>query len=61
MKHIVTLLLAVLMMLGACALADERADMLLAAAIERYLPEAKPDFVRCRRLEMLDEQGEVFR
>lgn len=35
--------------------------MLLAAAIERYLPEAKPDFVRCRRLEMLDEQGEVFR
>ena len=33
MKHIVTLLLAVLMMLGACALADERADMLLAAAI----------------------------
>ena len=35
--------------------------MLLAAAIERYLPGAKPDFVRCRRLEMLDEQGEVFR
>ena len=33
MKHIVTLLLAVLMTLGACALADERADMLLAAAI----------------------------
>ena len=33
MKHIVTLLLAVLMMLGACAMADERADMLLAAAI----------------------------
>ena len=33
MKHIVTLLLAVLMMLGACALADERADMLLAAAM----------------------------
>ena len=35
--------------------------MLLAAAIERYLPGAKPDFIRCRRLEMLDEQGEVFR
>ena len=35
--------------------------MLLAAAIERYLPEAKPDFVRCRRLEMLDEQGGIFR
>ena len=32
-----------------------------AAAIERYLPGAKPDFVRCRRLEMLDEQGEAFR
>ena len=35
--------------------------MLLAAAIERYLPEAKPDFIRCRRLEMLDEQGGIFR
>ena len=35
--------------------------MLLAAAIERYLPGAKPDFVRCRRLEMLDEQGGIFR
>ena len=33
MKHIVTLLLAVLMTLGACALADERAEMLLAAAV----------------------------
>ncbi len=35
--------------------------MLLTAAIERYLPEDKPDFVRYRRLEVFDETGEAFR
>lgn len=33
MKHIVTLLLALSLLLGACALADDRADMLVAAAV----------------------------
>ena len=35
--------------------------LLLAAAIERYLPEYKPDFVQCRRLEVYDADGNVFR
>ena len=35
--------------------------LLLVAAIERYLPEYKPDFVQCRRLEVYDEDGNVFR
>lgn len=35
--------------------------MLLAAAIERYLPDCRPDFTRCRRVEVLDANGEVFR
>lgn len=35
--------------------------MLLIAAIERYLPDCKPDFVRCRRVEVYDEHMEVFR
>lgn len=34
--------------------------MLLAAAIERYLPELAPDFVKCCRLAMLDAAGEDF-
>lgn len=34
---------------------------LLTAAIERYIPQDKPDFVRYRRLEVFDESGEVFR
>ena len=34
---------------------------LLTAAIERYLPQEKPDFVRYRRLEVFEESGEVFR
>lgn len=33
---------------------------LLAAAIERYLPELMPDFVRVRRLEALAPDGTVF-
>ena len=35
--------------------------LLLTAAIARYLPELEPDFVRCRRVEVIDENGEVFR
>lgn len=34
---------------------------LLAAAVEAYLPQLKPDFVQVRRLEVLDGGGGVFR
>ena len=34
--------------------------VLLAAAVERYLPEFAPDFVQVRRLAVLDGQGDVF-
>ncbi len=35
--------------------------MQLVAAIKTYLPELAPDFAICRRLEILDGQGNVFR
>lgn len=35
--------------------------MLLVTAIETHLPELKPDFARCRRVEVLGEKGDVFR
>lgn len=35
--------------------------MQLAAAIELYLPELKPDFVKCKRLEIFDINNNVFR
>ncbi len=35
--------------------------MLLAAAVERYLPDCKPDFAKCCRLEMLDAAMAEFR
>ena len=35
--------------------------MQLSAAIDKYLPEVKPDFVRCCRVEVYDEQETVFR
>ena len=35
--------------------------MLLAAAIEKYLPEYRPDFVRCHRLEVYDVDVKPFR
>lgn len=35
--------------------------MQLAAAVEHYLPELRPDFARCRRLEVLDAEGKPFR
>ena len=35
--------------------------MQLSAAIEKYLPELKADFVKCSRLEIFDETENVFR
>ena len=35
--------------------------MQMAAAIELYLPRLKPDFVRCRRVEVYDTEETVFR
>ena len=35
--------------------------LLLVTAIEKYLPEHKPDHVVCRRLEIYDGDGNVFR
>lgn len=35
--------------------------MQLAAAIERYLPEMKPDFVKCCRNEIFDTEENIFR
>ena len=33
----------------------------LTAAIERYLPECKPDFSKCRRIEIYDTNEKIFR
>lgn len=35
--------------------------MLLSAAVERYLPECRPDFVKCGRIEVFDINENVFR
>jgi len=35
--------------------------MQLGAAIEKYLPEYKPDFLRCRRIEIYDTNETIFR
>lgn len=35
--------------------------MQLAAAVERYLPECKPDFAKCRRIELYDAGENIFR
>lgn len=35
--------------------------MQLAAAIERYLPDCKPDFAKCRRIELYDASENIFR
>ena len=35
--------------------------MQLAAAVERYLPECRPDFVKCARIEIYDHCENVFR
>jgi hypothetical protein len=35
--------------------------MQLSAAVEKYLPECKPDFVKCRRIEIYDTEENIFR
>lgn len=35
--------------------------MQITAAIEKYLPDLKPDFCKCRRIEIFDHQETVFR
>ncbi len=35
--------------------------MLIVSAIEKYLPEMKPDFAWCKRLDILDAEGRSFR
>lgn len=35
--------------------------MQLAAAIDKYLPDRKPDFSKCRRIELYDTQSKIFR
>ena len=35
--------------------------MQLLAAVDRYQPELSPDFCCCRRVEVYDENGNVFR
>lgn len=35
--------------------------LLLSAAVARYLPELTPDFVKCRRIEIYDDEGNIFR
>jgi radical SAM-linked protein len=35
--------------------------MQICAAIERYLPDVKPDFSKCARMEIFDENNQIFR
>lgn len=35
--------------------------MQLAQAVERYLPDRRPDFSKCRRVELYDAEQEIFR
>ena len=44
-----------------CAQNPSLNPALLAAAVDRYLPELVPDFSKVRRLEVLDAEGRVFR
>ncbi len=44
-----------------CAQNPSLNPLLLVSAIERYLPEFAPDFAKCRRLELFDGEGKVFR
>ena len=44
-----------------CAQNPSLNPMLLVAAIERELPECKPDIVSCCRMEVYDVQGKAFR
>lgn len=44
-----------------CAQNPSLNPQLLVAALERYMPQWKPDGTSCRRLEIYDGQGNVFR
>jgi len=44
-----------------CAQNPTLNPMLIATAIEAYLPQFAPDFVFCRREEVLDSEGKTFR
>ena len=44
-----------------CAQNPALNPMLLVSAIERHAPHLKPDFAKCRRLEVFDAQGRIFR
>ena len=44
-----------------CAQNPSLNPMLLISAIERELPELKPDFAACCRMELYDAHGEIFR
>ena len=35
--------------------------MQLAAAVERYLPQCRPDFAKCSRIEIYDTEENIFR
>ena len=47
--------------LVACCQNPTLNPMQVCAAIERYLPELKPDFAACRRIELYDTNENVFR
>lgn len=51
------------LILDCCVSAQNPAlnPMLLVSAIETYLPQYRPDYAQCRRLAVLDAQGQVFR
>lgn len=51
------------LLLSCCVSAQNPAlnPMLLVTAIETHLPQYKPDFAKCRRVEVLDSSGAVFR
>lgn len=44
-----------------CAQNPSLNPQLIVTAIETHLPQHKPDYFRCRRLEIFDEEGKVFR
>lgn len=44
-----------------CAQNPSLNPMLMVAAIERYLPQPKPNFVKVHRAEALDAEGNIFR
>ena len=44
-----------------CCQNPSLSPMQIAAAIEKYLPHVRPDFVTCSRVEVYDEQERIFR